>query len=80
MKPLSMIYGKPIVTNKIKYAWLPKKTYTGEYVWLDKYVEEKVQYVNRAIETRKGAIVPPGHISTRSLTMSQAIVEKILKN
>ena len=40
------VHGKAVVTSQIKFAWLPIRLRNKKFVWLKKYVERKLTYLN----------------------------------
>ena len=40
------VHGKAVVTSQIKFAWLPIRLRSKKFLWLKKYVERKLNYLN----------------------------------
>ena len=40
------VHGKAVVTSQIKFAWLPIRLRSKKFLWLKKYVERKLTYLN----------------------------------
>lgn len=39
-------HGKATVTTQLKFAWLPVRLRSKKFLWLKKYVERKLNYLN----------------------------------
>ena len=40
------VHGKAVVTSQIRFAWLPIRLRSKKFLWLKKYVERKLNYLN----------------------------------